>query len=267
MNLKTDKISENQINALLSGSVFNVRIVEEAVSTNTLVKEEAENGAKEGLVIIAKKQTGGRGRMGRSFHSPENSGLYMSLLLRPDFCPDETLFITCAAAVAVCRALEKFTDKKMGIKWVNDIYSGGKKICGILTEAAFTPDGKKLSYAVLGIGINLYPPKGGFSPEIKDIAGAVFEKEIDESIKNEIASAVLCEFLRIYEENDRSAFISEYKSRSVLYGAKVDVLRPNSKKSATVLYIDDDLKLHVAYEDGTRDALFSGEVSIKKLSR
>lgn len=265
--MKKDVLSQDYIKTLLWGSVFDVCVVEETASTNTLVREKAELGAKEGLVIIGKKQTGGRGRMGRKFCSPKDSGLYMSLLLRPSFSPSETLYITAAAAVSVCRALEKFTDKKMGIKWVNDIYFGGKKLCGILTEASFSAGGDNLNYAVLGIGINIYAPKGGFDPEIANIAGAVFkEDEALENLKNKIAASILSEFWNIYTETDRRATICEYKERSILYGEKVDVIRANDVKSATVLSIDDDLKLKVIYDDGQIDRLYSGEVSIKKQS-
>ena len=125
-------------------------------------------------MLVAESQTAGRGRLGRSFHSPVGTGLYMSILLRPTFSAERALFITTAAAVAVCRAIEQETGLKPQIKWVNDIYLHEKKICGILTESSINFETKGLKWAVLGIGLNLSEPEGGFPEEIRSVAGALF---------------------------------------------------------------------------------------------
>ena len=132
-------------------------------STNTLVKHLAEQGGREGMVVIAQHQTAGKGRLGRSFYSPKGTGLYLSILLRPKFSAQEALSITTAAAVAVAEAVDQVTGKEGGeakIKWVNDVYYRYRKVCGILTEASIDFETGGLHYAVLGIGVNLTPPPG-----------------------------------------------------------------------------------------------------------
>ncbi len=115
--------------------------------------------------------------MGKKFYSPSNTGLYISILVRPDIPADQALFLTTSAAVATAKAIEDVSNKKADIKWVNDIYIEGKKVCGILTEAAFNIETSKLDYAIVGIGINVCPPEGGFPEDISEIATAIFEKK------------------------------------------------------------------------------------------
>ncbi|MBR6501944.1 MAG: biotin--[Clostridia bacterium] len=143
-------------------------------STNIYAKTLASEGYKDGTVVVAREQTAGKGRLGRTFFS-KRGGLYFSVILRPYKSLNDTVFITTAAAVAAARAIEKVSGKKCEIKWVNDIYINNKKVCGILTEGAITPDGS-LDYAILGVGINLFAPKGGF-PSNLPLAGSVFDKK------------------------------------------------------------------------------------------
>ena len=132
-------------------------------STNDYLREKALKGQKEGFTVLAGEQTGGRGRTGRSFYSPADTGIYMSLLLRPENCsPAVAVKFTTMAAVAACRAIEKVSQKKAQIKWVNDVYIEDKKVCGILTEGAVSLEKGSLEYVILGVGINVYPPRGGF---------------------------------------------------------------------------------------------------------
>ena len=166
-------LNEKELNALLNNPNITFKVYDSLISTNKTAKELAENGAKEGTVIVAKKQTGGRGRLGRSFYSPEGTGLYFSIILRPDFSPKENLLITPAAAVAVSTVIEALTDTKAQIKWVNDIFINGKKVCGILSEAKLNAKGTT-EYVILGIGVNLTTPKGGFPKDIELVAGALF---------------------------------------------------------------------------------------------
>jgi BirA family biotin operon repressor/biotin-[acetyl-CoA-carboxylase] ligase len=135
-------------------------------STNTLLKQKAEAGEKEGKVAIAETQSGGKGRLGRSFFSPMGTGIYMSILLRPQLEMENAVLITTLAAVCVAQAVENVTDKQTGIKWVNDIYYNGKKICGILTEAGCDCENGRLNYAVLGIGIKVYGRQTGFQKSL-----------------------------------------------------------------------------------------------------
>lgn len=141
---------------------FNLTVLPTVPSTNALVREKANQGCPEGCVIIACEQTAGRGRYGRQFFSPADTGVYLSLLLRPTaYSPQQATCLTAAAAAAMCQAIEAVTGQHPGIKWVNDIFLHGKKVCGILTEAAVGLETGTLNYMVLGAGVNLYQPTGG----------------------------------------------------------------------------------------------------------
>ena len=228
-------------------------------STNRLAKERAEQGAPEGLCIISNAQTAGRGRLGRSFCSPADTGLYMSLVLRPLLPAQKVLSVTTAAAVAVCRAIERVSNRKAQIKWVNDVYCDGKKVCGILTEAGFSGD--TLRYAVLGIGINVCDPVGGFSDEIADIATSVFGKETGD--RNALAVAVLDAFSEEYAHLSEERYVAEYRARSCLVGKPITVKASDGDREATALGVDEQCRLLVRYADGREDTLSSGDVSIR----
>lgn len=236
-----------------------LKVYDCVASTNQLAKEYGENGAEEGLVVLADSQTAGRGRLGRSFCSPAGTGLYMSLLLRPSLSAEKALSITTAAAVAVCRAIERVSPRKAQIKWVNDIYCDGKKVCGILTEAAFEHSGMR--YAVLGIGINVTDPKDGFPRDIADIAASVFGKQ--DGDRHLLAAAVLDAFFEEYEHLNEERFVREYRERSCLIGKAVTVKAAAGDRDATVLDVDEACRLLVRYEDGREEALSSGDVSIR----
>ena len=239
----------------------NVYFYETADSTNAIAKTLGAKGEKEGTLVVADKQTAGRGRLGRSFFSPDG-GIYMSLLLRPQIALQEALFITAAAAVAVCHVIERETDKKCLIKWVNDIYIDGRKVCGILTEGAVA-GGETLEYAVLGIGINLTCPSGGFPQDIADRADAIFGNEsISAEEKARITAAVADEFLDIYSQLGSKSFMREYQSRSFLNGLTVCFNKDGIDHTAKVIAIDDDAKL-IVEENGKKIALDAGDVSVK----
>ena len=139
-----------------------VRVFGVVESTNLLARDMARHGVVQYTAIVAQEQTHGRGTHGRSFFSPPDTGLYMSIVLRPDESVTDALFITTAAAAACAEAIESIFEAKAEIKWVNDIYVDGKKVCGILTEGLLRPDGSGIEYAVLGIGINVYKPRQDF---------------------------------------------------------------------------------------------------------
>ena len=228
-------------------------------STNRLAKERAEQGAPEGLCILSDTQTAGRGRLGRSFCSPAGTGLYMSIVLRPTLPAQKVLSVTTAAAVAVCRAIEQVSPRTAQIKWVNDVYCDGKKVCGILTEAGF--QGDQLAYAVLGIGINVSDPEGGFPAAIADIAASVYGKERGD--RAVLAAAVLDAFFEEYAHLSEERFVEEYRARSCLVGKGITVKAPAGDRDATALGVDDQCRLLVRYTDGGEDALSAGDVSIR----
>lgn len=239
-----------------------VIVLDDIDSTNNYLKKLAEDGEKENTVVIAKHQSGGKGRMGRSFFSPK-SGLYMSILLRPNFSAEKSLFITTATAVAVSDAIDSLSDKNSSIKWVNDVFIDSKKVCGILTEASIDFETGGLSYAVVGLGVNLYHPADGFPEDIKNIAGTVFDSEISGDEKAKFAAEIINGFFNIYNNFENRDFMKRYKSKSFILGKKINVIKGDKKTPATAIDIDDEARLLVEYETGERESLFSGEVSIK----
>ena len=236
----------------------------EVTSTNTILKELAEQDMPEGFVLIAQSQTAGRGRLGRSFHSPVGTGLYFSVLLRPTCSAERSLFITTSAAVAVCRAIENLTDKKPLIKWVNDIYLDEKKICGILTEASIDFETKGLKWAVLGIGINLAEPDGGFPEDIRNIAGSLFTEKCDAQTCAQLAAGILDEFFALYKEIDSGAFVEDYRKRSFLTGREIVFSMGNETYTGVVTGVSDEAHLLVRLESGEERAFSAGEVQIHK---
>lgn len=232
----------------------------EVTSTNDIAAKKAKSGAPEGTVVLAEQQNCGRGRMGRTFMSP-GGGVYMSVVLRPSLSAEQSLLITTAAAVAVAETVEKFTGKVADIKWVNDVYLDGKKVCGILTEGAFAHDGS-LAYAILGIGVNVIAPSGGFDKEIENIAGSLFENGA-ECDKEAIARDILDNFARYYEHLERKPHFDGYVRRSMLHGKTVTVLRGGEEVcTADVKGITADFALRILTERG-EETLTSGEVSVK----
>lgn len=236
-------------------------ILETTTSTNTVLKEMAQNGAPEGKSVAAKSQSGGRGRMGRSFFSPENSGLYMSILLRPSFDSEELKFLTPMAAVAVSEAIEKISGEKTEIKWVNDIYKNGRKICGILTEGAFSDD--KISYAIVGIGVNIEAPENGFPEEIKNIAGAIFEKAPENAFMT-LHDEIYKNIFKYYNNFREKKFIDEYIRRcTFLSGKEITVTDGDNVFKATAHTVDRECRLEVTTSEGVKKHIYSGDVSIK----
>lgn len=239
---------------------YRVSFTEQTLSTNADLKALAHEGAPSGTVLIADRQTQGRGRMGRSFFSPSGTGLYLSLLLRPHRPPEESVFLTVIAAVAAARAVQKIFGLSLGIKWVNDLYYEGRKVCGILTEASVTAEGK-LEYAVCGIGFNVFAPKEGFPKELSSIAGALCSAP-DETARVCLAAAFLNEFYEAMQE-DRTSILEEYRRRSVLLGKVVTSPTGAFEGAAKVLDIDDFAGLILEFADGTRRVLSAGEVSVR----
>lgn len=231
-------------------------------STNTVARSLASNGADEGAVVTAIKQTAGKGRLGRTFLS-KKGGVYFSLVLRPQKATEDTLFITVAAAVAAARAIEVVSGKKCEIKWVNDIFINGKKVCGILTEGEFNTDGE-LNFAILGVGINLFEPRGSF-PDNLPIADSVFHKNDKKFFKNakkeRIIGGFVNNFFKFYNNLQQKEFIKEYQQRSFLTGKEITYAKDGATHKATVIGIDDDARL-IVKQDGKTDALSHGEIQI-----
>ena len=237
---------------------IDVFIFDSVASTNLLAKEHGAKSFGEAL-FIAKTQTAGRGRLGRTFYSPESSGIYMSLLLRPHLKPEDYTLITTAAAVSVANVIDCYTDTPTKIKWVNDVFLNGKKVCGILTEGVFNKEG---AFAVLGIGINLFEPKNGFPDEISQIAGGIFENECTEGIKTDIIAKVINNFYEYYSILPQKDFLSEYRAKDMLKGQTADYNKDDTCYTGVVQGITDALELEVVDSNNITHFLSSGEVTI-----
>ncbi len=235
---------------------------EEVGSTNDELQLLAKKGEEEILVMLSESQTGGKGRMGRNFHSPKGSGIYMSILLRPDFLPDDCNLLTPMTAVAAAKAIEEVLSVKTDIKWVNDIYLNGRKVAGILTKAAFSSS-DKTDYVIVGIGINLTVPEGGFHEEIKDIAGALKE-EVSAIQRDRLAGVFLREFLSFYNGMPKVTFSEEYGKRLLFVGEKITVREKENFYSATAIGINERLQLEILTEDGEEKTLYTEEITIRQ---
>lgn len=242
-----------------------ITIKDKVTSTNTLLRSSAENGAPDKTVLIANEQTKGRGRHGKSFYSPADSGIYMSILLRPEFKADKAFFITAGAAVSVVRAIKKICGIDAGIKWVNDIMLDGKKVCGILTEAVTDFESGSLQYAVMGLGINISRPRGGFPSEISDIASSLYsDKVAGNELKCSLSAEILNNFFDIYSHTSIEKLIDEYKRYSVVLGKRIKVISSNEEYYATAIDIDTNARLIVKDNTGNTHTLSSAEVSVRE---
>lgn len=240
-----------------------IKCFEELDSTNRYLKELAAEGAPEGTVIIANRQSAGRGRLGRSFFSPGEKGIYMSILLRPDIPLERAVLITSMAAVAVAKAIERVSGLEAKIKWVNDIFLNGKKVCGILTEAGINAEKGTLDYAVLGIGVNVGTME--FPEELKDIATSVSNECGVLVSKEALKDEILVELDQWYPTLSDGSFLEESKKRSLLLGKEILVLdetAPGGCYPAKAVDIN-ELGNLIIERNGEMVVLNSGEVSIR----
>lgn len=242
--------------------------VEQLVSsTNTLLRQRAEAGEPEGLALVAAAQTAGRGRRDHTFFSPPDTGLYLSFLVRPQLSAKDALLLTTCAAAAVALAIEDCAGVPAEIKWVNDVFCRGKKVCGILTEAALDLESGMLDYAVLGLGFNVAAPADGWPEDLRDVAGALYDGSPAPGARAALAAAFLNAFWPLYRAGPRSGYLDEYRRRQALTGQRVLVTpRRGTPRAAQVQGIDDECKLVVRFDGESRPAaLNSGEVSVRLL--
>ena len=256
-----------KIQSHLGDSRWQVQILGEVTSTNTLLKELGRQGAPAGTVLVADRQTGGRGRLGRSFLSPGGVGVYFSALIRPNCAPTELMHLTCAVAVAMCDAVEAAFGFRPGIKWTNDLVVGTKKLGGILTELGLDPKTGRVSYAVLGIGINCGLTPRDFDPSIREIATSarmVLGREADRE-------RLIAEMVRALEAMDQqllrspAAMLERYRRDCITLGQQVSIVRGDEVRHALALDIDAEGGLIVRYDSGEIGTVTSGEVSVRGL--
>ena len=259
-------LTPQSVRRLLEGPAQScaIEVRDSVTSTNTVLKSIAEQGGAEGMALIAQQQTQGKGRLGRSFLSPKGTGLYLSVLLRPRFPAEEALSITIAAAVAVAEAIDQLTGQQAKIKWVNDVYLRGRKVCGILTEAAVDFESGGLQYAVLGMGVNVREPEGGFSPQLRDIAGALYRDQVPPGVRTRLAAEILNRFFTWYEAMPARPFMEEYRRRCLLTGLEVTYTQGERSGRCRVLGVDEEARLQVRLPDGRETAFSTGEVQLSK---
>lgn len=232
-------------------------------STNTLAKEKAAKGAPEGTVIIAQQQTGGRGRMGRSFSSPEGLGLYISVILRPNCAPAELMHLTCAAGVSCADAIEQAAGFRPGIKWANDLVFGRQKLGGILTELGFDSNGK-VSWAVVGIGINCLQNKEDFPEDIRPIATSLTMAARKNISPLDLASPLILALYQMRRQIfDPASIMARYRSDCITLGQEISLNRADQVRYGRALSVGDDASLTVLFSDGSTEAVASGEVSVR----
>lgn len=265
LSVNSNVLSKSGIMPFLNDKTKNsitLDIRKTVTSTNTVLKEIALNGGKQGYVLVAGEQTAGKGRLGRAFYSPDNTGIYMSILLRPKMTIDDSLLITTSAAVAVSKAIEKLCDKEAKIKWVNDVFVDGRKVCGILTESALDFESGSLEYAIVGIGVNISKPENDFPDDIRNTAGG-FLDNVKGNVRCRLVAEILNEFSNQMENLSSRYYLDEYKRRSFLIGKNITVIKPNGNKEAKAIDIDNKARLVVQYADKSIEHLSSGEVSVR----
>ncbi|MBE5925509.1 MAG: biotin--[acetyl-CoA-carboxylase] ligase [Lachnospiraceae bacterium] len=237
---------------------IDIHIFDSIDSTNTYLKKICNSTNGEFTTIIANEQTNGRGRLGRNFFSPADTGIYMSFEIKPDMHISDATFITTATSVAVCKAIENVTNLNPKIKWINDIYIDNKKVCGILAEAVTDVNTGVLQSIIIGIGINVATSKDIFPDEIKDVATSL-NKDID---RNQLIASILNHFYIIYN-NSSATYMNEYKSRSLIIGKKIYYIKNGQNYYATALDFTDNGGLIVKNDNGTVETLTSGEISLR----
>ena len=265
LSIDTDLLSEAAIVPLLSEALKGHRVIAHKTidSTNLEAKRIVNEDPTFEGVILSEEQTKGRGRLGRVFYSPSESGLYMSLVLRPVADLDNATLITTAAAVAVCQAIETLTGKKPQIKWVNDIFLDGRKVCGILTEGIMDMESRTIGTIILGIGLNFRDPETDFPDEIQSIAGTLFDKKNAAVTRNQMVAEILNRFYLLYPDLVKRSYLDEYRKRCFVLGEQVTFPQGNETIEAKAIAIDNDGGLVVALPNGKTKILTFGEISIK----
>ena len=242
-----------------------IEYFESTDSTNNRIRSFAENGRKEGLLAVAEEQTGGKGRWGRNWVSPKETGIWISLLLRPQIEPQKASMVTILAALALVKAIKRTIDLDVQIKWPNDVIINGKKVCGILTE--MSAELEAIHYIIVGIGINANTEQ--FDEEIMDRATSIY-LESGKKIKRAKLIAEFCqEFEQLYEifieRGDLEIVKEEYESCLINIGKTVKIIKNKQELIRKAIGINELGELIVEDDKGTRETVFSGEVSVRGL--
>ncbi|WP_195989828.1 biotin--[acetyl-CoA-carboxylase] ligase [Clostridium sp. D53t1_180928_C8] len=268
LDTNTDFISKEGISLYLNEPCSDIEIYSYKTisSTNKIAKNLALSGAKHGTVVISEEQTDGKGRLGRIFYSPANTGIYMSIILRPNLTAMDSVLITTSSSVVICKAIKKVTGIDCQIKWINDIYLNNKKVAGILTEASTNFESGTIDYLILGIGINFNQPKDDFPEELKSIASSLFNNDNNIINRNMLCAEIINNILDMIPRIKNYDFISEYKKRSIVLNQEIIYINSGVSSKGKAININSDGSLVVRHDDGSIKILNSGEVSIRRLN-
>lgn len=264
--VQSDVLNEYELKKKLGDIPF---VFEKSVnSTNTLAKKIARENASEFMLVTTQNQIAGRGRLGRSFESDNDKGIWCSFILKPGMTPENALIITVASATAVCKTLEEVCGLKTGIKWPNDIVIGGKKICGILSEMSCETGA--IEHIVVGTGINVLQEAGDFSSEVAEIATSVLVETGRRFHRAEIISSLCYNMQEIYQlvkSGGSREITKRWKTYSVTDGKMIKIIKDGSQAQARAEGIDEKGRLIITDADGNRTIYNSGEISIRGIMR
>lgn len=268
LNEDNNRLSEDLISPLLTTKEMgrNIRVLEEVDSTNNVVRELETEKAPHGTTVIADRQTAGKGRIGRSFVSPQGAGLYMSVLVRPHFDLEFAPMITAAAACAAAEAVESLCGSKVNIKWVNDLYMNGKKICGILTEASLGLELRELDCATIGIGINVRSIGKSFDSELKKKATSIEDETGIRINRNRLCAEVLNRLEPYLGKITDRSFLKAYREREMLTGHRITAMIGNEQLEGEALGIDENANLIIRLPYGEIKYLSSGEANLCRIA-
>lgn len=242
--------------------------LESCGSTNEECFRLMDQGASHGVLVVAGQQSAGKGRRGREWSSPLGESVYMSIGLRPEFSHSHAPMLTLVMALSVCRAIEDVwpdagKEQTPMIKWPNDIVVGGRKVCGILTEMHLEKE--RGAQVVIGVGVNI--GRKEFEPEIKDTATALCSMEDSHMGREKLIEKMLkyfeCYYEKFVEKCDMSTMMEEYGEKMINKDREVRVLDPKGEFNGTAVGINEKGELLVRKEDGTVEAVYAGEVSVR----
>ena len=260
---ESNLISAEGIRLFLEQPQVQIQVFDEINSTNLEARQIAVKGeAGHGSFVVALEQTAGRGRRGREFYSPRDCGIYLSVILEPKETLAGSLLITTAAATAVYKAVWDVCKVELGIKWVNDLYKDGKKVCGILTEAVTDFESGNIEFAIVGIGLNLYVESAYLSEELKKVAGGIFpDREAAQAAdRNRLVAQIVNHLL---EETKNLKLSDIYVEHNIVPGKEITIVDGGKSRNARALSICEDGRLLVEEENGTQSRLLFGEISIR----
>ncbi len=259
-----DVITETEVASILNTDFLGRHIyyAEEIDSTNEKAKMLARNGAEEGTVVIADKQTMGKGRLGKYWDSPKGTGIWMSVILRPSIVPGEASQLTLLAGLNMCEAIQRVTGLESKIKWPNDIVIAGKKVCGILTEMSAEMD--QVNSIVLGIGVNVntksFPKDLTHATSLSLEGGRVYTRRY---LIKEFLQLFEADYIRYKQEKSSSTFLERYKKNCVTLGQDIKIITTEAEHTAYAMDIAPDGSLVIKDDKGECKNIFSGEVSVR----